>query len=130
MRGSRVLLAEDHEFNQEVAQAILADAGLLVDIAGDGAAALRMLQRERYDVVLMDLQMPVMDGLTATRRIREMNTGFRLPIVAMTANVMLEERQRCLAAGMDDFVAKPIDPDELLGVLQRWVAPKQPRPAV
>jgi PAS domain S-box-containing protein len=115
--GKRVLLAEDNDFNQEVAQAILSDAGLLVDVAADGAAAVRMAQDRRYDIVLMDMQMPVMDGLAATREIRRLMPHSNVPIVAMTANVMQEDRQRCIDAGMDDFVAKPIEPDELLAVL-------------
>ncbi|GAB3092122.1 PAS domain S-box protein [Lysobacter terrae] len=124
LHGVRVLLVEDNEFNQEVAKAILGDAGLVVDVAGDGGQALRLVHERYYDLVLMDLQMPVMDGLTATREIRLFKSNERLPIVAMTANVMQEERQSCLAAGMDDFVAKPIDPDELLAVLQRWIEPE------
>jgi two-component system, sensor histidine kinase and response regulator len=120
LKGKRVLLAEDNEFNQEVAQAILSDAGLVVDLADDGLAALRMAQAQRYDIILMDMQMPVMDGLTATREIRLLPQS-RTPILAMTANVMQEDRQRCFDAGMDDFVAKPIEPDELLAVLLKWI---------
>lgn len=121
LQDVRVLLAEDNEFNREVAKTILDDAGLVVDVACDGEQVLRMARDGHYDVVLMDIQMPVMDGLTATREIRAFKSNEQLPIVAMTANVMQEERQGCLIAGMDDFVAKPIDPDELLAVLRRWV---------
>ncbi|MFC5569014.1 PAS domain S-box protein [Lysobacter yangpyeongensis] len=124
LHGVRVLLVEDNEFNQEVARAILGDAGLVVDVAGDGEQAVRLVEDRYYDIVLMDIQMPVMDGLTATREIRLFKPRERLPILAMTANVMQEERQGCLAAGMDDFIAKPIDPDELLAVLQRWIEPE------
>jgi PAS domain S-box-containing protein len=124
LHGVRVLLVEDNEFNQEVARAILGDAGLVVEVAGDGGQAVRLVRDRYYDIVLMDIQMPVMDGLAATRQIRLFKPNERLPIVAMTANVMQEERQSCLAAGMDDFVAKPIDPDELLVVLQRWIEPE------
>jgi PAS domain S-box-containing protein len=124
LHGVRVLLVEDNEFNQEVAKAILGDAGLVVEVAGDGEQAVRLVRDRYYDIVLMDIQMPVMDGLTATREIRLFKPNERLPIVAMTANVMQEERQSCLAAGMDDFVAKPIDPAELLAVLQRWIEPE------
>jgi CheY-like chemotaxis protein len=118
--GTRVLLAEDNDFNQEVARGILIDAGMIVDVAEDGAVALRMAQAGGYDIVLMDMQMPVMDGVSATREIRRL-VPHPLPIVAMTANVMLEDRQRCFEAGMNDFVAKPIDPDQLLAVLARWI---------
>ncbi|HEY0660425.1 MAG TPA: PAS domain-containing protein [Lysobacter sp.] len=124
LRGARVLLAEDNEFNQEVAKTILSDAGLVVDIAGDGLTALEMARSRRYDAVLMDMQMPVMDGLTATREIRHSVQPPDLPIVAMTANAMPEDCRRCLDAGMDDFVAKPIDPDHLLAVLCRWIKPR------
>jgi two-component system, sensor histidine kinase and response regulator len=121
LKGARVLLAEDNDFNQEVARAILSDAGMIVDVADDGAAALRMAQAGRYDIILMDMQMPVMDGLTATREIRRLMPQSDIPILAMTANVMQEDRQRCFDAGMDDFVAKPIEPDELLAVLAKWI---------
>jgi CheY-like chemotaxis protein len=120
LRGMKVLLAEDNDFNQEVARGILSDAGLVVDVAGDGAAALRMAQADRYDIILMDMQMPVMDGVTATREIRRLTSQSNVPIVAMTANVMQEDRQRCFDAGMVDFVTKPIDPDQLLAVLLKW----------
>jgi CheY-like chemotaxis protein len=120
LRGLKVLLAEDNDFNQEVARGILSDAGLIVDVAGDGAAALRMAQADRYDIILMDMQMPVMDGVTATREIRRLMAQSTVPIVAMTANVMQEDRQRCFDAGMVDFVTKPIDPDQLLAVLLKW----------
>jgi len=122
LRGARVLLVEDNEINQQVASELLRDHGLSVEIAGNGQVALDRLAEHRYDLVLMDMQMPVMDGLTATRRIREQAQWAELPIVAMTANAMAEDRQRCLDAGMNDFVAKPIEPDRLLKVLQHWLA--------
>jgi len=122
LRGARVLLVEDNEINQQVASELLRDHGLHVDIAGNGQVALDRLDESGYDLVLMDMQMPVMDGLTATRRIREQAQWAELPIVAMTANAMTEDRQRCLDAGMNDFVAKPIEPDRLLKVLQHWLA--------
>ena len=121
LRGLKVLLAEDNDFNQEVAKGILNDAGLIVDVAGDGAVALQMAQASRYDIILMDMQMPVMDGVTATREIRRVAPESKVPIVAMTANVMQEDRQRCFEAGMNDFVTKPVDPDQLLAVLLKWV---------
>ncbi len=122
LHGARVLLVEDNEINQQVASELLRDHGLNVDIAGNGQVALDRLTASSYDLVLMDMQMPVMDGLTATRRIREQAQWAALPIVAMTANAMAEDRQRCLDAGMNDFVAKPIEPDRLLKVVQHWLA--------
>jgi two-component system, sensor histidine kinase and response regulator len=122
LHGARVLLVEDNEINQQVASELLRDHGLQVDIAGNGQLALDRLAAADYDLVLMDMQMPVMDGLTATRRIRSLPQWAELPIVAMTANAMAEDRQRCLDAGMNDFVAKPIEPERLLKVLQQWLA--------
>jgi two-component system sensor histidine kinase/response regulator len=123
IRGARVLLVEDNDINQIVATEILTDAGLVVDHAPDGAVAVQMVQRKRYDVVLMDMQMPVMDGLTATREIRKLGGMKRLPIIAMTANAMEQDRRKCLEAGMNAHVAKPIDPDELWKALAAWVRP-------
>jgi two-component system sensor histidine kinase/response regulator len=124
IRGARVLLVEDNDINQIVATEMLTDAGLLVDHAPDGAVALQMVQRKRYDAVLMDMQMPVMDGLTATREIRKLGGMKRLPIIAMTANAMQEDRRKCLEAGMNGHVAKPIDPDELWKALIAWIRPQ------
>ena len=123
-RGRRVLLVEDNELNQEVALGLLDEFGFAVDLAADGAAAVdRVLTREagHYALVLMDIQMPVMDGLAATRAIRRSLCHGGLPIVAMTANAMAEDRDRCLAAGMNDHVAKPIEPRELHDTLLRWL---------
>jgi two-component system sensor histidine kinase/response regulator len=103
------------------------EAGLAVDVAGDGEIALRMAQAGLYDIILMDMQMPVMDGVTATREIRRLAPQSAVPIVAMTTNVMQEDRQRCFEAGMNDFVSKPIDPDELVAVLLKWITPGQAR---
>jgi two-component system, sensor histidine kinase and response regulator len=121
LRGRRVLLVEDNDLNQQVARELLEDAGLAVDVAGNGQVAVEMAQRAAYDLVFMDMQMPVMDGLAATRRLRATPGLARLPIVAMTANAMELDRQRCLEAGMDDVVVKPIDPDALWRTLLRWV---------
>ena len=120
--GSRVLVVDDHRINQEVAREILEQAGIEVQIAANGAEALdRVVARgEEYDVVLMDLQMPHMDGYEATRRLRAIDRFAELPIVAMTANAMAGERERCLAAGMNDYVSKPIDLGELFQALARW----------
>jgi len=121
IRGARILLVEDNEINQHVASEILRDAGLEVEIAENGLVGVAMAQRTRYDLVLMDMQMPVMDGLTATRELRKTLAPGELRIVAMTANAMDRDRQACLSAGMDDFVPKPIDPGELWRVLLRWI---------
>jgi len=120
-RGARVLLVEDNEINQEVAIGQLEDAELFVDLAENGADAVRMVRENDYDVVLMDMQMPVMDGIEATRVIRSDPRFSALPIIAMTANALVSDREMCLEAGMNDHIAKPIDPDQLFGVLLRWI---------
>ncbi len=125
--GARALLVEDNEINQEVAIELLRELGLWVDLAPDGAVALERVQQNAYDVVLMDMQMPVMDGLTATRQIRQLSWLQELPILAMTANAMTGDRERCLEAGMNDYIAKPIDPQDLAAKLLRWVKPSRPR---
>jgi two-component system sensor histidine kinase/response regulator len=125
IRGSRVLLVEDNEINQLVAQEMLTEAGLLVDVAENGRVAVDKVRTGDYDLVFMDMQMPVMDGLTATRMIRETRAPDRLPIVAMTANAMEQDRRRCLEAGMNDTLTKPIDPDALWAALLRWITPVQ-----
>ena len=121
MRGARILLVEDNEINQEVAMGQLEDAEAFVDLAENGEVALRMIRDNEYDVVLMDMQMPVMDGIEATRIIRSNLRFETLPIIAMTANAMASDRMLCLEAGMNDHIAKPIDPDQLFGVLLRWL---------
>ncbi len=121
--GARVLLVEDNALNQEVALAFLAEAELDVDVANDGRAAVEMVQAADYDLVLMDMQLPVMDGLAATRAIRALPGLDTLPVVAMTANAMAGDRERCLNAGMNDHIPKPIDPDLLVAKLLQWIAP-------
>ena len=119
-----VLLVEDNELNQEVASELLHLSGLTVNIAENGVEAINALKKQdeaHYDVVLMDMQMPVMDGMTATRELRKMQNLADLPIIAMTANAMVGDRERCLEAGMNDHVAKPIDPEDLWAKLRRWV---------
>ncbi len=118
----RLLLAEDNPVNQEVAVALIGSAGLAVDVAADGQQAVDMVQAGDYALVLMDVQMPVMDGLDATRAIRRLPQGAELPILAMTANAFDEERQRCLDAGMDDHVAKPVVAEQLFATLHDWLS--------
>ena len=128
IKGARVLLVEDNELNQQVAMELLADGGLLVDLAENGEVALRMVGEKAYDAVLMDMQMPVMDGVTATREIRKDARFAKLPILAMTANAMAGDRDKCLEAGMNDHVAKPIDPEVLFGALLRWIPARKADP--
>jgi len=128
IRGARALLVEDNEINQEVALGQLEDAEIFVDLAENGAEAVKMVRENDYDVVLMDMQMPVMDGIEATQAIRSDARFQGLPIIAMTANVLAADRERCLQAGMNDHIGKPIHPDQLLGTLMRWVKrPESPR---
>jgi two-component system, sensor histidine kinase and response regulator len=121
VRGARVLLVEDNDINQEVAIGQLEEANIFVDLAEHGAEAVRMVRENDYDLVLMDMQMPVMDGIEATQVIRADPRFAALPIVAMTANALVSDREMCLEAGMNDHIAKPIDPDQLFGVLLRWI---------
>jgi CheY-like chemotaxis protein len=111
----RVLVVEDNQVNQLLVTTILAKAGMRAEVAANGVEAVQAVHQRNFDVILMDMQMPEMDGLEATRRIRQLGAmGRAVPIIAMTANAMQEDRRRCLEAGMNDFVAKPIDSAELL----------------
>jgi CheY-like chemotaxis protein len=121
LTGTRLLLAEDNPVNQEVAKALIGSAGLIVDVASDGQLAVEMFEANDYALVLMDVQMPVMDGLDATRTIRQSERGKKVPILAMTANAFDEERQRCFDAGMDDHVAKPVVAEQLFATLHAWL---------
>jgi signal transduction histidine kinase/DNA-binding response OmpR family regulator/HPt (histidine-containing phosphotransfer) domain-containing protein len=124
LRGARILLVEDNDLNREVALGLLEDADLTIDAAENGAVAVQMVNLNGYDLVLMDMQMPVMDGVTATRTIRS-DARFRtLPIIAMTANAMASDREKCLEAGMNDHLGKPIDPDKLFAALLKWITPR------
>ena len=120
-KGTRILLAEDNPVNQEVAVALLSSAGLVIDVAGNGRQALDMASEQDYALILMDVQMPVMDGLDATRAIRLTERSRDVPILAMTANAFAEERERCLGAGMNDHVAKPVVAEQLFSTVSRWL---------
>jgi len=122
--GARVLLVEDNELNREVALGLLEDARLSIDQAENGGVAVQQVSKKDYDLILMDMQMPVMDGITATKAIRSNPRFASLPIIAMTANAMDRDREMCLAAGMNDHLAKPIDPDKLFGALLHWIRPR------
>jgi signal transduction histidine kinase/DNA-binding response OmpR family regulator/HPt (histidine-containing phosphotransfer) domain-containing protein len=126
IRGARLLLVEDNKINQQVAQELLENFGISVSIAENGEEAIALLNDEKFDGVLMDMQMPVMDGVSATREIRKNPKFVALPIIALTANVMISEQKEFLDAGMNDHIGKPIDPDKLVATLARWVRPTQP----
>ena len=125
--GARVLLAEDSAVNQQVARELLRLAEVDVDVVTDGQAAVHAVLSGAYDMVLMDVQMPIMDGLAATREIRRRPDRRDVPIVAMTANAFDEDRRACLDAGMNDHLGKPVDPDRLYGALERWVPVRRGR---
>lgn len=123
IRGATVLLAEDNEINQQVAEEILQQAGLVVRIANNGKEAVEMVKAENFDVVLMDIQMPVMGGFEATQEIRGDERFRDLPIIAMTAHAMTGDREKSIEAGMNDHVTKPIDPGQLISALVKWIKP-------
>jgi len=128
IQGAHLLLVEDNEINQQVAREILENAGLKVSVAQNGEEAIASLNENRYDAVLMDVQMPVMDGYTATRRLRNDPRFKDLPIIAMTAHAMAGDKEKSLAAGMNDHVTKPIDPDNLFITLSVWIRPREAPP--
>ena len=131
IRGARILLAEDNEINQQVAKEILEQAALVVEIANDGKEALEMAQKNPYDLILMDIQMPEMNGFEATKAIRDLkdpetsdpHPASSLPIIAMTAHAMAGDREKSIEGGMNDHVVKPINPDELFSALVKWIKP-------
>ncbi len=124
-RGGRILLVEDEPINCEIGMEILKEAGFVVDVAEDGVEAVLKAGENRYDLILMDMQMPRMDGVEATQRIRRSQRGGRVPIIAMTANAFAEDRSRCFDAGMDDFLTKPIDPATMLATVHKWLSLKR-----
>lgn len=126
LHGCKILLVEDNEVNRIVASELLQQANIEVDCAENGLIALEKLQQRHYDCVLMDVQMPVMDGYEATRKIRRLGLPGHLPIIAMTANVMGDGRRKCLQVGMDDFIGKPILPDNLYSTLLKWLSVNKP----
>ena len=121
LAGKRILLAEDEPVNREITMELLGYAGLQVEVAEDGQQAVDLAQRKPFDLILMDMQMPRLDGLQATEQIRRLLGGRHLPILAMTANAFAEDKARCLAAGMDDFISKPVSPMLLFETLLRWL---------
>lgn len=129
IQGARVLLAEDNEINQEIAVELLEDAGLKVIVANNGKEAVDKAKQFTFDCVLMDMQMPVMDGYEATRTLRGMKQFKNIPIIAMTANAMAGDREKCLEAGMNDHVAKPVNTKELFDALNKWI-PEQEKKEV
>ncbi|MFH0733159.1 MAG: PAS domain S-box protein [bacterium] len=127
IKGARILLTEDNEINQQVATELFEQSGFIVEIANNGKESVDKVLASgipsKYDIVLMDLQMPIMDGYSATKEIRKYSEYNDLPIVAMTADAMVGIKEKCISVGMVDFVTKPIDPDEVFGVLVAWIKP-------
>ncbi|MBK6650658.1 MAG: response regulator [Betaproteobacteria bacterium] len=117
----KLLLVEDDLFNQEITLIILQEIWPVVDLAEDGLQAVERVKGKRYDLILMDMQMPRMDGLDATRQIRTLPNGSGVPVVAMTGNAFVEDRNRCYDAGMNDFLTKPVKPGDLFEVILKWI---------
>ena len=125
----RILVAEDEPVNQEITRMMLEDAGFTVDLAGDGAAALALARQHPYPLILMDMQMPILDGLGAAQAIRQLPQHAHTPILAMTANAFSEDKARCREAGMNAFLGKPVPPEELYAALAYWLSSGVRRPA-
>lgn len=130
LAGASVLLAEDNLVNQVVAAELLRAVGLIVDLAGNGAEAVALARARAYDLILLDMQMPEVDGLEAARVIRKLPQHARTPILAMTANTFGDDRQACLDAGMDDHLGKPVHPEQLYAMLAHWIGATRPGQAV
>jgi len=126
LRGAHLLLVEDNVINREIALTMLNRAEIVAEVACDGQQALEMLERQRFDGVLMDCQMPILDGYAATRALRAQSRWRDLPVIAMTANAMVGDRDKALAAGMNDHIAKPIKVEEMFATLARWIRPSVP----
>jgi len=127
LRGAHLLLVEDNEINQELAMELLMSAGITFEVANDGQEALDLLEKSAFDGVLMDCQMPVMDGYTATREIRKKDQYKNLPVIAMTANVMSGDRDKALDAGMNDHIGKPVNVNEMFNTMAKWITPSEPQ---
>ena len=125
-RGLSVLLVEDEPINQVVAQELLSTTGLIIDTADNGLQAVEKAKAKPYDLILMEMQMPKMDGVTATRLIRQIPGRQTVPIIAMTANAFSEDRARCMDAGMNDFLSKPVVPEKFYTTLLAWLRPSEP----
>jgi CheY-like chemotaxis protein len=119
--GSRILVADDEPINREIAKMLLEDIGLVIDTAEDGEMAVALAQITSYAAILMDMQMPNLNGLEATQQIREIPGSGQIPIIAMTANAFAEDKALCMAAGMNDFLIKPFNPDVLFAILLKWL---------
>jgi two-component system sensor histidine kinase/response regulator len=127
LRKELVLIAEDHPINQQVATLYMSELGFMSHVVSNGQEALEALSRKQYSLVLMDCQMPVLDGFATTKAIRknEALTGYHIPVIAVTANAMKGDREKCVAAGMDDHISKPVDPEELKRIVERWLPASQ-----
>ena len=123
--GQRILVVDDEPINREIALIQLEDVDLLVDTAEDGAEAVALAQKNRYAAIFMDMQMPKRNGIEATRQIRQLAGYLHTPIIAMTANAFAEDKAQCLAAGMNDFLIKPFNPEELFAILLRALSRRQ-----
>jgi two-component system sensor histidine kinase/response regulator len=128
LKGIRILVAEDNPTNQQVAQAILEGAGIAVTIVNNGEAAVEAIRNTPFDAVLMDIQMPRMNGYKATRLIRQLANGPSIPIIAMTAHAMKGDEEKCLDAGMDGYISKPVNQDRLFHTLWRLLRTREPSP--
>lgn len=122
LEGHRILLVEDNEINKMIALEMLGETGVEIDVAVNGADAIAQVQLQQYELILMDIQMPIMDGYEATRKIRNLGRTFRsIPIIAMTAHALAGDSSKSLEAGMDYYISKPFEPDDLIAVIARFI---------